>query len=802
MRIPFPAKISRAGVLLCAATLAVTAAFGQATRTLAPTAKSIISLVQDKAPGGSQLARVSGEASFDHAPANFHSFATVQAGETGNLERLKLRFSASTTLTRIESTKDFVVEQGGSCVEGKMFAANETCVLRVRFNPQGAGRRLGRLTITHTASPEPENVGLGGYGYAPVVSFTPAVIATVPGTFSSGAGLLSDALGLATDGGDTLYIADTGNSAIRYVDSSGAIKALPSVFGIAAPAGIAVDNAGNVYFTHRATDYLQVLEYAGGTVIYDSGSNYCAYGATCGIGDQPFDSPGGMATDPNGNVFLNDEFGALSIVPVPDDIFENAIPLYLPYNYPSTGSLPIAVDAGDNIYSYYGASGTCAIFAQSYYNAETIGAMSTKVAGGRTCGFSGDGGQARNAEINGAVGQMAFDVAGNFYFTDTANQRVRRIDYSTGIINTIAGTGTAGYTGDSGSATNAELSSPTGVAVDSQGQVYIISSAASGQVVRKLGTNGILSFSSQVRGTASAARTVTVSNTGNAALTLTSVMMTGTDPGDFSIDPTTTSCNLAAGSTLDTAQSCKIGILFKPAAGGSRSANLVLLDNTVTNSNTVQLSGTGTLPAPTFTITSPASGASEKAGKAVTFKVSVTSSSAPAPTGTVAMTLDGTAITGSPATLSSGAASLSVKTSVTGPHMLAATYSGDANYAAAGPISEPFTVSAASAKKETTTTKLKSSVNPAEACKAVTFTATVDGKGGPKPTGDVELWNGSALLVTATLKDGSAKLKTTGLVAGTDMLTAVYSGDPKNEASTSAELKQEVKGGSKANTCD
>src|SRR5208282_243002 len=157
---------------------------------------------------------------------------------------------------------------------------------------------------------------------------------------------------------------------------------------------------------------------------------------------------------------------------------------------------PIAVDAGDNIYSYYGA-GNCVIFAQSYENAVTIGTISTRVAGGRTCGFSGDGGKAGNAEIGASVGQFAFDIAGNFYFTDTDNNRVRRIDGATGIIHTIAGNGTAGNSGDNGPATSAHLNAPTGVAADSQGQVYIISgttSSATAQVVRKVGTNGDLVF--------------------------------------------------------------------------------------------------------------------------------------------------------------------------------------------------------------------------------------------------------------------------------------------------------------------
>jgi hypothetical protein len=114
MNTSFPWKISRAGVPLCCAILIPIAVFGQVPRTPAPTAKPIISLVHDEAPGGRQVALVRGEASFDNAPVNFHSFASVRAGEIGNLEKLTLRFSASTKLTRIDSTKDFAVEQGSS----------------------------------------------------------------------------------------------------------------------------------------------------------------------------------------------------------------------------------------------------------------------------------------------------------------------------------------------------------------------------------------------------------------------------------------------------------------------------------------------------------------------------------------------------------------------------------------------------------------------------------------------------------------------------------------------------------------
>jgi hypothetical protein len=318
--------------------------------------------------------------------------------------------------------------------------------------------------------------------------------------------------------------------------------------------------------------------------------------------------------------------------------------------------------------------------------------------------------------------------------------------------------------------------------------VYIIRSAGTGtaQVVRKLGPNGLLSFGSQLKGSASTAHLVTVANTGNATLTLTNAVFTGANPGDFSVDPDTTSCDLSAEATLNAGQSCKVGILFKPAAAGSRTANFVLLDNTVTNSNTVQLGGTGTLPAPTFTITSPAPGTSVVHGTAVKFAVSVTSAAAPAPTGTVKFAVNSTAV-GSPVALSSGTASVTVTEATAATYTLSATYSGDANYAAAGPVSRSLIVTAAASA-----TKLASLTNPATECKPVEFSVSVTGTSGTQPTGKVELKKGTAVLATASLTNGGAKLSTSALTVGTNVLTAGYQGDARNRASTSAPLSQVI----------
>lgn len=110
------------------------------------------------------------------------------------------------------------------------------------------------------------------------------------------------------------------------------------------------------------------------------------------------------------------------------------------------------------------------------------------IAGDGKAGYSGDGGKATDAEIHDPA-QLCMDAAGNLYFADSANNRVRRIDPS-GTITTVAGTGKEGYSGDNGPAALASLNHPLGVAVDSQGGIYIADSA--NHCVRKVDQAGIV----------------------------------------------------------------------------------------------------------------------------------------------------------------------------------------------------------------------------------------------------------------------------------------------------------------------
>ena len=110
----------------------------------------------------------------------------------------------------------------------------------------------------------------------------------------------------------------------------------------------------------------------------------------------------------------------------------------------------------------------------------------TTLAGTGTSGYSGDGGLATSARLS-APRTMAADRNGNVYIVDTDNHRARRVDTS-GRITTIAGTGSAGYSGDGGAATSARLNTPHGIAVDAAGNVYIADPP--NQRIRRVDTTG------------------------------------------------------------------------------------------------------------------------------------------------------------------------------------------------------------------------------------------------------------------------------------------------------------------------
>jgi sugar lactone lactonase YvrE len=136
---------------------------------------------------------------------------------------------------------------------------------------------------------------------------------------------------------------------------------------------------------------------------------------------------------------------------------------------------PVTADQAGNIYL---ADSTDNVIREI---SAATGQIST-IAGG---GMAPDGYSATQAAISQPAG-MFVDAGGNIYFADSGSNRIRRIDSATGVISTVAGNGVFGTSGDGGAATAASLDAPTGVAIDSIGNIYI----SSGSRIRKVNTSG------------------------------------------------------------------------------------------------------------------------------------------------------------------------------------------------------------------------------------------------------------------------------------------------------------------------
>jgi sugar lactone lactonase YvrE len=144
-------------------------------------------------------------------------------------------------------------------------------------------------------------------------------------------------------------------------------------------------------------------------------------------------------------------------------------------------AVSLAADSAGNLY-------VADFYNQTIRKIDAAGTITT-IGGNRTIGYSGDGGPATAAQLNGPWG-IAVDNDGNVFVADKHNHAIRKIN-ADGIITTVAGNGTAGYSGDGGPATAARLNHPLGLCLDVAGNLYIADN--SNTVVRKISPSGIIS---------------------------------------------------------------------------------------------------------------------------------------------------------------------------------------------------------------------------------------------------------------------------------------------------------------------
>jgi hypothetical protein len=205
-------------------------------------------------------------------------------------------------------------------------------------------------------------------------------------------------------------------------------------------------------------------------------------------------------------------------------------------------------------------------------------------AGNGTDGYAGDGGPATAATLS-TPNSIAIDTGGNVYISDGGNGTVRRVNFASGLISTVAGNGTIGFSGDGGPATAAVIS-PSSIVTDGFGNLFIAESAnARIRVVSQLAQAAVsplhVYFGAQTVGTVSSPQTVTVSNGGTTTLNIQSVMVKGDSASDFIIG------DRCSGQNLDGVQSCSVDVLFKPLGSQARSAWIAM---TASGGNYVELS--------------------------------------------------------------------------------------------------------------------------------------------------------------------------------------------------------------------
>ncbi len=289
---------------------------------------------------------------------------------------------------------------------------------------------------------------------------------------------------VAFDAAGNYYIADEANNRIRKVTiSTGKISTVAgtgaagySGDGAAAtaaklnsPWSVACDKLGNIYIADNVNYRIRKVNTTGIISTY-AGNGTNAYSGDGGQATAAaIGNPLGVACDTSGNLYIADSNGFIRKVTTSGVI--NTV----------AGGGGSFGDGGQATAAQLNGPHAVAldplgnIYICDYFNfrirkVNTSGIIIT-VAGNGTSGFTGDGGQATAAKMKYSNG-VACDASGNIFIADTWNDRIRKVS-SSGIINTIAGNGTGAFSGDGGQSTAAAVYQPYGLALDASGNLYI-----------------------------------------------------------------------------------------------------------------------------------------------------------------------------------------------------------------------------------------------------------------------------------------------------------------------------------------
>jgi uncharacterized protein (TIGR03437 family) len=310
---------------------------------------------------------------------------------------------------------------------------------------------------------------------------------------------LSGPTDVAVDSSGGLYIADAGNAVIRKVNASGIISTCAgggkgSTLGVAAtsfalsyPAGVALDSSGNLYIADWEYPEVFVVS-ASGTIHAAAGGGNSAPGDGGPATSAALGGPENVAVDSSGNLLIAD-YGAYRVRKVnPSGVISTVAGTGALSSGDGGPATSAAIDWPEDVKTDTNGNIFIADYGGQRVRKVTLAGVISTVAGTGTRGYSGDNGPATSAELAYPNG-LAVDSSGNLYISDSGNQRVRKVT-TAGVISTVAGNGTHGYSGDNGPATSAELGQPQALAIDSSGNLFI----ADGDIsrIRKVTPSGTI----------------------------------------------------------------------------------------------------------------------------------------------------------------------------------------------------------------------------------------------------------------------------------------------------------------------
>jgi methionine-rich copper-binding protein CopC len=548
--------------------------------------------VTDNASGSPQTASLTGtgtSAGASLSPTSL-TFAGQQVGTTSSAQPLTLSSTGSTSLNITSITVSSNYGQTNNC--GSSVAAGSKCTINVTFAPTSPGTLNGSLAVSDNASGSPQTASLTGTGLGPGVTLSPASLTFISqyiGTTSA-----PQTVTLTNSGNQALVISSVAITGTNLTDfgQTNTCPLSPSTLAAGASCTVSVTFSPTASGTRTAS-----------LTFTDNAFNSPQSAGLSGTGTTP---PATLS--PSSVTFGNQLLGTSSppqAVTLTNNVGKKLNISSIAFTGANSGDFKQTNNCGSSIAGH----SSCIInvtFTPSAAGTRTATLTATDNAANspQTASLAGTG---TTATVSLAPASVSF---GNQQVGTTSGAQALTLSNSTSstlTISSIAFTGTNSgdfsQTNTCGSSLAAGSSCTISVtftpaATGARTATLAVTDNASGspQTASLSGTGTApaatlsptsLTFSSQNVGTTSAPQAVTLSNSGSAALSISSIAVTGTNSGDFA---QSNNC----GSSLAASSSCTINVTFTPTATGSRSATLTVTDNASGSPQTASLSGTGT----------------------------------------------------------------------------------------------------------------------------------------------------------------------------------------------------------------